>query len=94
MCQFFIFIIIFYVFVISFSISINSVTYSFSNTFLYPITTYRYQLKDLILLWSFFKAACHGNPGAEENFGGSSLYISRDIFRKSSVTSANNNELL
>ena len=28
------------------------------------LITYRYQLKDLILLWSFLNSACHAKPGA------------------------------
>ena len=38
-----------------------------------------------------FKAACHANPGAEGNYGGSSSYILRHIYQKFSDTSANNN---
>ena len=33
----------------------------------------------------FFKAAYHVNLGAERNFAGSGLHVSRDIFRKFSV---------
>ena len=39
----------------------------------------------------FFKAACHPNQGGERNFAGSSPYVSRHMFLKSSNTSADNN---
>ena len=44
----------------------------FLITFL-SLITYKYQLKDLILL--VIKAACYANPGAERNFAGSRLSI-------------------
>ena len=53
--------------------------------------TYQYQLKNLVLLWPFFIAACHSDPGAERNFAGSSSYILIKIFLKFLNTSANNN---
>ena len=53
--------------------------------------TYQYQLKNLVLLWPFFIAAYHSDPGAERNFAGSSSYILIKIFLKFLNTSANNN---
>ena len=42
----------------------------------------------------FFKAACHGNPGAVRKWAESSSCISRQVFQKFSSTSVNNNALL
>ena len=43
----------------------NSTEYSTCDTFFYHLSN-QYQLIDPILLWSFLKAACHANPGAEK----------------------------
>ena len=56
----------FHVFVVSFCMSINRVTYSSSDTFFLPLITYRYQLKDLILLLSFLKLLAMPNLRLKE----------------------------
>ena len=41
-----------------------------------------------------FTAVCHGNPGADKNFAGSSSEISKQIFLKFLKICANSNKLL
>ena len=59
-----------------------------SMTFL---PSHRYQRSKFTLV--FFKAACHGNPGAVRKGAVRSLYISRHVTQKFSNISANNNVL-
>ena len=54
----------------------NSVTYYSSSYFFLLSITYRYQLNDLILPWSFFKVVCQGNSGAVRTFARSGADIS------------------
>ena len=58
---------------------------------LIPFSTslaYHYLL--IILIYVFFKQACHANPGADKKWTGSSCYISIHLFVKLSNTSASN----
>ena len=87
-------IIIFHVFVIHFCISINRMVYSSSYIPFSTINTISISAKRSNFTLVFFKASCYANPGAEENFTGSCLYILIHIFRKFSNTSANNKVLL
>ena len=72
--QFFIFVIIFYVFLISFCVLIYRVTYSPLIPFP-TINNISISVKRSTFTLVFFKAAFHGNLGAEKNFAGSNSYI-------------------
>ena len=63
------------------------IAFSTANNILIPLKRSNFNLV-------FFRTACHANPGADIKFTGSSLCISRHIFRKFSNSSANNNVLL
>ena len=67
----------------------NSVTYTSSDTFS-TINEISIQVSSYNLTSVFFEAACHANSGAEKNFAGSTIYISRQIFLKFANASANN----
>ena len=91
--RFFILILIFHVFVISFCNPINRMIYSPLTPFS-TINNISISVKRSNFTLVFSKAAYHANPGAEENFAGSSSYILRHISLKFSYTSANNSLLL
>ena len=54
----------------------NSVTYYSSSDLLLLSITYQYQLKDITLIWSFFKVVFQGNPGAVRTFARSGTDLS------------------